>query len=222
MTLTEIIEMFRAENPEITERVISDTLLKNWAKVGDKEICAITRCIVGDATFDSVASTSVYTTRYDLTTLVDKFYAVDDYPGGGVSYADDPLTKTTVAELDEEDPNWRSNSAGDPDKYYVRGQYLYFNCPILTAGDEIRVYAVLISNDFTGINQKPYNELGHLEPFHYGIVKYLQWKAKEKVGKPGEGDKSAKEFYSYAEWMKKQIGGNKYSPIIYTKSGAYS
>ena len=222
MTLTEIIEMFRVDNPEITERVISDTLLKNWAKIGDKEICAITRCIVGDTTFDSVVSTSVYATKYDLTALIDKFFDIDDYPGGGVSFDDDPLEKTTVAELDQEDSDWRTASAGTPEKYYRRGKYLYFDCPVKTAGEEIRVYAVLISDDFTGINQKPYNELGYLEPFHSGIVKYLQWKAKEKIGKSGEGDKAAKEFYSYANWMKKMIGGGKYSPIRYQKSGAYS
>jgi hypothetical protein len=215
--------MFRTENPEITERVISDTLLKSWALVGDKEICAITRCIVGDTTFDSVASTSVYDTRYDLSALISKFYDIDDYPGGGVSFDDDPLEKTTVAELDENtDGDWRTRSAGIPEKYYRRGKYLYFDYPVEDSGEEIRVYAVLISNDFTGVSQKPYNELTYLEPYHYGIVKYLQWKVKEKIGKPNEGVKAAQEFSAYATWMKKQLGGNKYSPIRFEKSEAYS
>lgn len=222
MTLTEIIAMFRTENPEITDRVITDTLLKNWALIGDKEICAITKCIVSDTTFDSVVTTSVYTTKYDLTGLITKFYAIDDYPGGGVSYENKPLDKTSVAELDEEDEDWRTRSAGIPEKYYVRGQYLYFDWPVATASKKIRVYACLISNDLTGVNQKPYNELTYLEPFHYGIVKYLQWKAKEKIGKPGEGDKAAKEFSTYALWMKSQIGGNKFSPVRFTKSRSYS
>jgi hypothetical protein len=221
MTLSEIITMFRTENPEITDRVISDALLKQWAKTGDKEICAITRCIVTDATFSSVATTSVYTTRYNLTSQINKFYDIDDYPGGGVSFDDDPLEKTTIAELDQLTPNWRTRSAGTPKKYYRRGQYLYFDRPVQTAGLEIRVYAVLISNDFTDDNQEPYNELSYLEPFHYGINKYLQWKAKEKVGKPNEGLKAKSEFFEYANWMKKMIGGGKYSPIRYEKKLYY-
>lgn len=86
MILADIIEFFRIENPEITTNRISDALLKKWCLPADKEVCAITRCIVGDFTFNSVVSTSVYLTRYDLTTYEAKFYDIDDYPGGGVSY----------------------------------------------------------------------------------------------------------------------------------------
>ncbi len=213
MTLTEILDIFRAENSEITERAISNVLLKVWAKQGDKEICAITRCIVGDATFNSVATTSVYNTRYDLTTQIAKFYDIDDFSAGGVSFDDDPLVKTTVGELDAEDSSWRTRSAGTPEKWYRRGKYLYFDYPVLTAGKEIRVYTVLVSDNFIGDDSTPYNGLTYLEPFHYGIVKFLQWKAKAKIGKPGEGQLAQKEFSSYAQWMKSQLGGNKFSSI---------
>ncbi len=214
MTLTQILTMFRTENPEITERVITDALLKDWALVGDKEICAITRCIVSDATFSSVVTTSVYDTKYDLTALIDKFYDIDE-TYGGITFNNNPLKKTSIAKLDEDDESWRSRAAGTPEEYYRRGKYLYFDRPVKTAGLTIRVATILKSSDLTGINQKPYNELDYLEPFHYGVVKYLQWKAKEKVGKPGEGDKAAKEFYAYAEWMKKMTTGGKAVPIVF-------
>ena len=107
MILSEIIEMFRCEAPEITEDVVTDALLKKWAKIGDKEICAIARCIVKDFTFNSVASTSVYDTKYDLTSKEPKFYDIDDFPGGGVSYNDKPLDKTSVSKLDKEEDGWR-------------------------------------------------------------------------------------------------------------------
>jgi len=215
MTRSQLIAMFRAENPEITERVATDTVLNNWCLVADKSICAITRCIVSDVTFNSVVSTSAYNTKYNLTTLISKFYDIDDYPGGGVSFDDDPLTKTTVAELDKESPSWRVRSAGTPLKYYRRGEYLYFDRPVKTAALVIRVYAVLISNDFDDNSKTPYNELSYLEPFHDGINKYLQWQAKFKIGKPGEAQIAEKAFYDYAAWMKKMIGGGKYSPIRY-------
>ena len=212
MILTEILDTFRAENSEITDRVISDVLLKIWAKQGDKEICAITKCIVGDYTFNSIATSSVYITKYDLTAEIPKFYDIDDFPGGGVSFDNEPLTKTSVSELDAGDSTWRQRGAGTPEKYYRRGKYLYFDYPVLTAGKEIRVYASLISDDFIGDNSTPYNGLTFLEPYHYGIIKFLQWKAKAKVGKPNEGQLAQSEFSTYAKWMKNQIGGNKFSP----------
>ncbi len=223
MILSAIIEMFRTENAEITDRRITDALLKNWAKFADKEICAITRCIVSDVNFHSVASTSVYDTKYDLSTQISKFYDIDDFPGGGVSFDDEPLVKTSVAELDAEDSSWRKRSAGTPEKYYRRGKYLYFDYPVKTADLDIKVYAVLVSDDFDDDNITPYNQLGYLEPFHYGIVKYLQWKAKAMIGKPAEGQLAQKEFYDYAQFMKKQIGGNKFSPIRFqSPTGIYN
>ena len=214
-----IISQFRAENPEITDRVVADAVLNSWLLSGDKEVCAITRCIVSDVTFNSVVSASVYLTRYDLTALISKFYDIDDLPGGGVSFDDDPLDKTTVAELDMDDEDWRTRSAGTPEKYYRRGKWLYFDYPVKTAGKEIRVYAVLVSDDFDSDNLMPFNNLSYLEPFHNSLVKYLQWKAKEKVGKSEEGTKARQEFIDYANWMKKQIGGNKYSSIYFQPKG---
>jgi hypothetical protein len=216
MTLSEIIQLFRVENPEITTQVVSDVLLKKWCIQGDKEVCALTRCIVGDSTIVSVASSSVYDTKYDLEAEIDKFFDIDDFPGGGVSFDDEPLEKTTVAELDKEDSSWRTRSAGTPEKWYRRGKFLYFDYPVSTADLEIRVYTVLVSDDFVGDDTTPYNQLSHLELYHYGINKYLQWKAKAKVGKPNEAQAAQAEFLDYAKFMKSQIGGNKYSPIRVT------
>lgn len=222
MILSDIVTLFRIENPDITDRVISDALLKKWCLTGDKEVCAITRCIVGDTTFNSVVSASVYNTKYDLTGLIPKFYDIDDFPGGGVSFDDDPLEKTTVSQLDADDSSWRERSAGTPEKWYRRGKYLYFDYPVLTADLEIRVYAVSISDDFNNDNITPYNQLTYLEPFHYGINKYLMWKAKEKIGKDQEKLVAKQEFYDYCSFMKKQLGGNKFSSInIQPKAGYY-
>lgn len=209
MNRAEIVTMFRTENPEISSRVISNALLHEWILIGDKEICAETRCVVSDFTFDSLVTSSVYLTRYDLTTQESKFYDIDDYPGGGVSFDDEPLEKTSVAALDEEDENWRTRSAGTPDKYYTRGKWLYFDRPVETAGEEIRVYAVLVSDDFDNDNKAPYNELTYLEPFHYAVVLFLQKKAKMKVGKRVDELKAIREYNAYITWMKKMIVSKK-------------
>lgn len=213
MTLSDIITLFRTENPAIRKNVVSDTLLKKWAKQADKEVCAFTRCIVTDVTISSVATDSVYDTKYDLTALIPKFYDIDDFPGGGVSYDDEPLEKTTVSQLDSEDSSWRERSAGTPEKYYRRGKYLYFDYPIETADEEIRVYASLISDDFTGDDTTPYNSLTYLEPYHYAIVLFLKKKAESKMGKPQEAQLAGAEFTSYIKMMKRELAGDKFSSI---------
>lgn len=222
MILSETISTFRSDNPEITDRVASDALVKVWCGMADKETCAIARCIVTDEVISSVVSTSVYSTRYDLVTNISNFYDIDDFPGGGVSFDDDPLEKTTVAELDQEDSSWRERSAGTPDKYYRRGKWLYFDRPVETASLEIRVYAVLLSDDWTEDNTMPFNQLAYLEPFHPAILLYLKWKAKQKIGETGEAQQARQDFLEYANWMNKTLGGNKFSPIKFRKSGAYS
>ena len=194
MTRAEIVAMFKVDNPEITERVITDAQLHNWCKIGDKEICAKTRCIISDFTINSVATTSVYLTRYDLTAHEPKFYAIDDYSGGGVSFDDDPLDLTSISQLDEEDENWRTRSAGTPEKYYRRGKWLYFDRPIETADEEIRIYCALISNSFDDDNKLPFNQLTYLEAFHYSVVLYLQKKAKMKIGNKADELKALSEY----------------------------
>ena len=206
MNRNDIKIAFRAENPEITSRVVSNTLLNIWCESGDKEVCAITRCIVDqDGTTITTAEDDQY---YDLTDKITKFYDIDEWPGGGVAYNNKRLVKKTIAELDDDTMSaWRERSSGTPKNYYRRGQWLYLDRPIDSNEYDLQIYAVLISDDFDDDDKTPYNQLTYLEPYHYGIVKYLQWKAKAKVGKPQEASIAMQEFSTYAAWMKKMIGG---------------
>jgi hypothetical protein len=222
MIRTEIIAQFRAENPELPERVVSDVVLNGWCLTGDKIVCALSRCIVGDSEFNSVVSTSVYTTKYDLTTEVLKFQDIDSFPGGGVSFNDVPLEKTTVSELDAETPSWRKRTAGTPQKYYRRGNFLYFDRPVITAALKIRVYSVLISDDFDNDAKTPFNQLLYLEPYHSAIVKYLTWQGKTKVGQPADAAKAEGDFFSFIAMMTKNIGGGKYGVIRMQPKAGYN
>ena|SRR3990167_2863991 len=220
MTRSEIIQQFRDENKEIPSRIIADSVLNGWLLIGDKLFCSITRCIVGDTAFNSAVSTSVYLTRYDLTSQITDFYDIDEFPGGGVSYDDDPLTKTSISELDAENSTWRTRSAGTPRKWYRRGKWLYFDRPVSEV-KTIRVYCVLISDDWAA-DVMPCNQLAFMEPYHDAFVKYLEWKAKGHINKEEEAAKARKEFLDYAAWVKKQLGGNKYGAIRFTpKPGQY-
>ena len=214
MTRAEIIEKFRAENPEITENVANDSVLYKWCLIADKEICAATRCIT------TIEPTTISTTeddeRVNLSAHIDKFYDIDEYPGGGVCYNDDRLEQVTKAQLDEENPSWRDSSSGTPKKYFRRGNYIYFDKPIDSNAYDITVDAVLISDDFNSNNKTPYNQLEYLEPFHDGINKYLQWRGKAKLGKDQDAIRAKNEYLEYTSWMKKLLSGGKQNVIFFT------
>jgi len=208
MTRSDLRERFRTENPEVTERVITDALLNDFLFDGDKETCAMTRCVVGDTEWTSVEDDQYW----DLTQKIDNFFDIDEYPGGGVAYDDDRLEKTTIAQLDEESSAWRTRSSGTPKKYFRRGQYLWFDRPVDDALT-IQVYAVLISDDFDNDTIMPFNQLPYLEPFHGGLIKYLQWRVKAKIGKTEEAKTAKQEWLDFVAWMKKELGGGKYGII---------
>lgn len=202
MNRSEIRETFRAENPEITERVVTDAVLNAWMLRADKEICAITHCILSNTaeTFTAVVNTQYY----DLEANIDKFFDVDDLPGGGVYFNNKPLKKATPAEMNFVLRTWKTSASGTPKKWWRRGKYLWFDrAP--SAASTIAVDTVYISNDFDSDAKTPYNSLGHLEPFHDGILKYLQWRAKQKIGKPDEAKIAKDDYTSYTKWMNSKV-----------------
>lgn len=211
MTRLEIRNKFRAENPDVTERVITDATLNEWLISGDKEICALTRCIVSNVseTFNTVINTQYY----DLTAQIDKFYDIDDMPGGGVYYNDVPLKKTTPGEMNYTARSWRTRSSGTPQKYWRRGKYLWFDrAP--DAVQDVDIDCVYVSDDFDSDSVAPYNQLEHLEPFHDGLVKYLQRRTKQKIGKPEDAATAEKDYMDYVKWMKKTVKGYSQSAVF--------
>jgi hypothetical protein len=214
MIRSEIIQMFRDECPEIPSRVIGDTTLNAWCLVGDKEFCADSRCIVDqDGTTITTVANEQY---YDLTAEITNFYDIDDCPGSGVLYNGKRLKKATMAELDLEAPNWRARDAGTPRKWYRRGKYLYLDRKIGTDAEDLIIYSVLISTDWS-TDVAPFNELTNLEPYHYAMVLYLVKKAKAKVGKPEEAVAAQAEYNAYMRWAKGQLGGNKYGSVFFRR-----
>ena len=213
MIRSEVIEAFRVDNPEITSRVITDAQCNSYLLTGDKEFCAETRCIVDqNGTTITTAENDEY---FDLSSEITKFYDIDDYPGSGVLYNSKRLTKTTMAELDAENPNWRNNSSGTPKKWYRRGKYIYLDRPIDSNAYDITIYSVLVSDDWDS-DVAPFNQISYLEPFHYAMVLYLAKRAKAKIGKPEESMKAQSEYNAYVKWVKSQLGGNKFAPIRFT------
>lgn len=213
MTRSEIVEMFRQICPEIPSRVISDTTLNAWLVLGDKEFCAETRCIVDQGTTITTVADEQY---WDLTSKITNFYDIDKTSASGVTYNGKALEYATMAELDMDSINWRAKDAEIPKKWFRRGKYLWVDRKIPTAADDIVVYSVLLSNDWT-TDIAPYNELSYLENFHTAMVLYLIKRAKAKVGKPEEAISAAQEYGLYLAWAKKQLGGTTYGPVFFRK-----
>ena len=219
MTRVEILAKFRQENSEITTRVLEDAVLHSWLEEGNREICAKTRCIIDqDGTTIETTEDDKY---YDLTAKIDKFQDIDEYPGGGVTYNGKRIDEKTIAQLDAESPNWRARSSGTPKAYYRRGKWIYLDRPVDSNEKDIKVYSVLIPNSFNDDSKIPYNELTYLEPFHYALIYYLQKRAKMKIGKSNEEVKALQEYDRYIKWMKKELGGGRYTEINYVKNSSY-
>lgn len=212
MTRLEIRQTFRVENPEMTERVITDAQLNSFMLSANKEICCLTRCIVTNETqvIDSVADMQYY----DLEANVDNFYDIDDMPGGGVYYDDVPLKKKSAAEMNYVSKNWKTNDSGTPKYYWRKGQYLWFDRAPDTAGVDIGVDCILIPDDFDSDSEEPFNEIGNLQVYTDSILKYLQYRAKQKIGKHDEAAIAQKDYLSYVQWMSKRVKAAKFAAIF--------
>lgn len=210
MTRSEIIDRFRQENPEITTNRISDSVLQSWCIQADKDFCARARLITGETEFSAIEDTRFY----DLTSYITKFYDINEYPGGGVCYDDERLDYRTKAEMDSLRKDWRTEDSSTPTDYFRENQYLKLSPPP-NGTDTILVDAVLISDDFDDDNKTPFNQLTYLEPFHYAINLYLEWKAMKKINKPQDAQSAREEYLDYAKWVMAELAGRKYGKITF-------
>ena len=217
MIRSEIMARFREECPEIPTRVISDTVLYSWCELADKEFCAETRCIVDQD--GTEWNTAVNDTNYNLSTKITSFYDIDDTYASGVVYDGKPLTKTTMAGLDLDSTSWRARDAGTPKKWYRRGNFLYLDRPAATAALKVKVYSVLLSDDWT-TDVAPFNQLAYLEPFHEAILLNLIARAKAKVAKGQEAQAALAMYTAFVKWSKGQLLGNKGGPIYFRRGQA--
>lgn len=219
MIRSEIITMFREENPEITQNVMSDAVCRTLCVVGNLQTALKARLIVDTGSITIVEDQP----RYDLTTLT-KFYDIDENPGGGVSIVDSSdretrLKKRSKAELDDLRKAWRTASSGRPNDYFRRGKYIYLGRDPDETIESLNVDFVAIPDTWNDDGIAPFNQLTHLEPFHYSLVLYLKMRAKAKVGKPEDSKSAREEYEEFVNWMKKEIGGGKSSVLYFRPSG---
>lgn len=222
MIMSDIIERFREENPELDANVIPDSVCVSWLTVGESEVCTKCRLI---NTQDNVITPVVGQRDYDMNQVNSMFLDIDEMPGGGVvAYYSDSntaykkLTNITKGWLDSNNSQWRTVTSGKPLYYYRYGPNICLYPPPDSTISTMTCDLVLLSNPFINLNQIPYNEIPYLSNFHYALVLYLTWRGKAKVGKDIEADAALKIYGAYIDWMIKTIG-RKYGPIEFRPAG---
>lgn len=221
MLMSDIIQRFRDENPELDANVISDTTLMSFLLVGDLEICTKVR-LINQEGFVIPAVTNQ--SKYNLTTNNPLFLDIDEAVGGGLVYFTTSGTykriyPKTKAWLDNNNSQWRTASPGIPRYYYRYGNSIIVYPTPNSTVSYFTMDQILLSNPFNNLNIMPFNQLPYLAPFHQSLVLYLQWRAKIKIGKADEADTALKAYAGYVDWMIKTIGGGKYGEIEFRPSG---
>jgi len=205
-----IIQRFRQENPSITANVASDAVLQSWCEIGNLEVATRARLIRGETTFSS----SIDEDTYNLTALIPSFYDIDELPGGGVVYNNKRIELESVASLDAKRSGWRTQSSGTPIDYYRRNQFLVFGRDPSSVED-VLVYSVLKPDTLDDDSKTPFNQLEHLEPFHYSLVLYLEMRVYgNKVIRPTSEMTAKQEYETYIDWLKKEVYRGIYQDII--------
>lgn len=221
MLMSDIIQRFRDENPELDANVISNTVLMEWLLTGDLEICTKVRLINQEgAVLTSVANQSTY----DITTTSALFLDIDESVGGGICYfltsgTYKRIYPKTKAWLDNNNSQWRTANSGTPLYYYRYGKNVVFYPKPSSSVSYFTVDLILLSNPFNNLNIMPFNQLPYLAPFHPSLNFYLNWRAKVKIGKQDESDTALKAYDAYVGWMIKTIGGGKYGVIEFRPTG---
>ena len=83
MLMSDIIQRFRDENPEIDQSVIPDATLQGWLTIGDQEVCMKCRLItIENVNIPAVAGQN----QYNLTALNPLFFDINESYGGGLVY----------------------------------------------------------------------------------------------------------------------------------------
>lgn len=221
MLMSDIIQRFRDENPELDANVISDATLMSWLLDGDLETCTRVRLINQEGiSIPAVSGTSTY----DLTKTTALFLDIDESVGGGLCYYNTSgsykrIDRVTKAWLDNNNSQWRTASSGTPRYYYRYGQNIIVYPKPDSTIVNFTVDLILLSNPFINLNQMPFNQLPYLAPFHASLKLYLMWRAKIKIGKSDESDAALKAYVAYTDWMIKTIGGAKYGVIEFRPTG---
>ncbi len=121
MNLGNLKIMARAYVPSAKAAKVPDTVVGLILQEGADVVAALTRCLPTSDTFNVVAEQGVY----DLNNELERYLIADK---GGLWWLNgtewEQLDPKTEEEMNEKFPSWRSDSSGDPQRYFIKGSNL--------------------------------------------------------------------------------------------------
>lgn len=215
MTRDEIRQRFRAENPEITERVLADSTLNSWLTEGNRLFSTSVRMFTKTISFTSVIDQDEYNIVTEAINDGYAFFDIDEFPGGGVAYNGKRIDRVSKSDLDSTSYHWRSRDSGTPKAYYRKNDLIIFDRPC-DAALTIDVDVIVEPDTFNNDTIEPFNGLSYLRPYHYSLVLYLQGRAKMAVGKDSDKARAMDEYENYVRACKRNLEGGRSGVIRFT------
>jgi len=83
-----------------------------------------------------------------------------------------------------------------------------------TSALDIAVDCCYLPEDFDSDGEEPFNGLTYLRPYHDSLIKYLQYRSKQKTGKQQEAKIAKDEYEDYVLWMRNEVQGEHRSKTI--------
>lgn len=193
----------RAYIPQARASAISDSVLKTIINEGALYIASITGCLKTDKKISLVAEQR----EYSISQLLDRYLNVDR---PGVYWYDGSSWKQihhkTMKWMDENKPNWRDGSSGDPIYSFIHGNNLNLEPKPDTGGSELLwVYHTQRPSTMTDDSHYPFHlensqttELDYLATLSECILLYVESRMLNVLGKKEEAMAKINEFKTEA------------------------
>jgi hypothetical protein len=190
-----------------------DTLLKIMIQKAADNVALRTIALKVNETFDVVADQA----DYDLSEVVER-YCTMDTPGlwwyTGVEWKQ--VKARTIEWLDENRRNWRNESSGDPEYFFVHGNTLTtVPAPATAVTNGFKLYFGRHAFDMTTDAHVPFygetiaDEISQFSDLDEAIICHVRWKALGILGKNDEYSAAEKEYDREIEKMIGLLARNK-------------
>ena len=177
MNFGKIKKLARAFVAEAKKGVVADPEIESIINFAAFEVASRSICLNKNEKFDSVADTA----EYDLTDLLTR-YIVPDKSGlwyrtsTSTNYAQ--LIPKTIKWLDENKPNWRDASSGDPTHYAIDGDKLVVTpAPDSVITDAFWMYFGAAPIEMSSDDDYPFggtSEIHRLKGLQMALIKYAE------------------------------------------------
>jgi len=221
MTIAELIRRAEGIVPEASETVIPSYSTTQYSKLdifneAAEEFAKYTLCLPKDKKFDCTASTQTYSLManipdYFMPREEGFFHLRSDTTSNTTGLSWDRLKPTSVRNLDEEQPSWRTASSSDTLlKYWIDGDIFgvhYTPSNSVTNGFHAYYFAVpskasaLTHYPFTGTTSQD----ARLSLYDRTLIVYYEYRALGLLGYKNESLAKEKEFYLLCDKAKSEI-----------------